>query len=66
MSALLFATQLLQSLPGLIAAGIEVVDLIKHGNDKLKEFQAEGRDPTDEEWDALNDAIDSKRKRLHG
>lgn len=65
MNALLFATQLLQSLPGLIAAGVEVVDLIQKGNAKLKELQAEGRDPTPEEWDDLNDSIDEKRRRLH-
>lgn len=65
-SALAFATQLLTSLPGLISAGSDVIDLIKKGNEKLKQFSDEGRDPTAVEWADLNEAIDAKRRVLHG
>ena len=65
MGALAFATQLLGSLPGLIAAGVQVMDLINNGNAKLKIFDAEKRDPTPAEWDELNASIEAKRKELH-
>lgn len=65
-TALAFAMQLLSSLPSLIDAGVKVADLIKDGNAKLKTFEAEGRDPTDAEWDDLNASIAAKRKELHG
>ena len=65
MSALLFATTLLAELPALIAAGVEVVGLIEKGNAQLKQFADEKRNPTDAEWEALNESIASKRKELH-
>lgn len=64
-SALAFATSLLSSLPGLIAGGIQIVDLVKNGVDKLNQFSEEKRDPTNEEWDTLNASIAAKRKELH-
>ena len=65
MTALAFAVQLLSSLPGLIAAGVEVVGLIEKGNEKLKQFAAEKRDPTAAEWEELNAEIAAKRRELH-
>lgn len=65
MSALLYATQILSALPGLIAAGVEVKGLIEKTNSQLKVFETEKRDPTDAEWAALNAEIDGKRDRLH-
>lgn len=64
-SALAFAMQLLESLPGLIQAGADVAELISNGSAKLKEFEQENRDPTDEEWEELNASIDAKRDELH-
>lgn len=63
--ALAFAVELLSSLPGLISAGVQVVDLIQNGQAKLKLFDAEKRDPTPAEWDELNASIAAKRKELH-
>ena len=65
MPALAFAMQLLTSLPGLIAGGVQVVGLIEQGNAKLKQFADEKRDPTPAEWDTLNASIDEHRKQLH-
>lgn len=65
-SALAFATKLLSTLPGLIAGGVEVVSLINKGNEKLKAFEDQKRDPTDAEWEELNSDIEEKRKQLHG
>lgn len=64
-TALSFATQLLASLPGLIAGGVEIAALIEKGNAKLKQFDDEKRDPTDAEWEEMNAEIDAKRKELH-
>lgn len=65
MGALSFATTLLASLPQLLAGGVEVLGLIQSGTERLKAFAAEKRDPTQEEWDALNASIEAKRKELH-
>ena len=64
-TALAFATQLLASLPQLIAAGVEVTGLIERGKAKLQAFQDEDRDPTPGEWEELNTAIEQKRSELH-
>jgi len=60
-SALDFALQLLQQLPGLIQAGVEVMDLV-HG---VQEMRDQDRAPTAAEWDALNERIRSLQGRLH-
>lgn len=65
MPALAFATELLASLPSLIAAGIQVTSLIEHGNSKLKQFEDEGRDPSDADWEELNARISTLRGELH-
>lgn len=62
---LLMALQLINSLPPLIAAGIEVKDLIEEQGAKLQDMANTGRKPTDQEWDDLNDKIDALRALLH-
>lgn len=64
-TALTFATTLLGSLPSLITAGIQIIDLVTSGNAKLKAFADEKRDPTPAEWDELNASIAAKRTELH-
>ncbi len=64
MGALSFAIQVLTSIPGLISAGIDVVDMINKTTDDLNKMQAENRDPTDEEWDALNKIIEELRAKI--
>lgn len=65
MNAITFAITMLNSLPPLIAAGVDVVNLIKSTNASLKTMQLEDRDPTDTEWEALDKMIkDLRAKRL--
>ena len=48
-----YAILLLQNLPSLIEAGIKVTGIIEKGVADLKQMQAENRDPSPAEWDAL-------------
>lgn len=65
MQALLYATQLLTMLPSLLAAGKNVVELVETGNAALKAMADENREPTPDEWDALNARIKALQKELH-
>lgn len=56
-SSLALAIAILEALPTLIGAGSEALTLIENGVASLKAMQAEGRDPTDAEWQAVNDLI---------
>ncbi len=62
--ALMFAIQALTLLPGLIQAGAEVLCLIQITTTALHAMQAEGRDPTDDEWAALRQAGEAALARL--
>lgn len=64
-NAIAFALQLLQALPPLIEAGLEVKTLIEQQGAALSAMQAESRDPSPAEWDALNAQIDALRAELH-
>lgn len=61
MPALSFAIEALSALPDLIAAGVNVVEFIGAANTALKTMQSEDRDPTDAEWEALNQAVETLR-----
>jgi hypothetical protein len=63
--ALEYAARLLSELPVLIQAGSNVLDIIQHGNAKIQQFISEKRDPTDLEWEELNNSMDVKRQELH-
>ena len=65
MGAIAYALQLLQVLPSLISAGRDVVGLVSQGSAALKTMAAENRDPTDEEWTALNALIEGLQDELH-
>ena len=62
---LLMAIQFLNSLPPLIAAGLEVKGLIEEQSAKLQDMANSGRKPTDQEWDELNAKIQALRTQLH-
>ena len=64
-TALDLASLVLGTLPQLIAAGVNIVALVEQTNSTLSKAQAEGRDPSSQEWDAINDAIALERSRLH-
>lgn len=61
MNAISFAITVLNMLPSLISTGKDIVKFIEESNTALKAMQAEGRNPTDEEWDTLNKAIEDLR-----
>jgi outer membrane biosynthesis protein TonB len=52
-----FAIQLLSAIPGLIASGAQAIALIEAHTAALKAMVAEGRSPTQDEWNALNATI---------
>jgi len=57
MGALAIAMTVMSELPAMIAAGRDIMGLVTQTNAVLKSAQAEGRDPTPAEWDALNAII---------
>lgn len=61
----LYALQLLQALPGLIATGQNVMSIINQGTTALQNMVAEKRNPSEAEWDALNAVTAELRKQLH-
>ena len=61
----LYALQLLQALPGLIATGLNVMSIINQGTTALQNMVAEKRNPSEAEWDALNAVTAELRKQLH-
>lgn len=65
MGQLMFAMQVLEALPGLLATGRDVVQLVQNTNASLAKMQVEARDPTDEEWRVINEQIAELRKELH-
>lgn len=64
MGALAFALAALQAVPALIAAGNNIETFINNTATAVKTMQAENRDPTQAEWDALNAEIAALQKQL--
>jgi hypothetical protein len=64
-TAIAYAVQLVGALPGLIQAGVDITRTLREGQSKLQQFEAEGRNPTPQEWDALNAEIARLRGELH-
>jgi hypothetical protein len=60
-----YALQLLSALPSLIQAGVEITSTVTSATQKLAELNAQGRDPTPEEWAELNGRIAKLRGELH-
>ncbi len=61
MTILSYALEVLNALPGLISAGVDVYDFINTTNDNIKKMQDENRDPTDQEWSDLNQLVEALR-----
>ena len=59
------ALQALSVVPQLVSAGAEVVNLTMDTITALEKMQAEKREPTPEEWEAINTRIAELRARLH-
>lgn len=64
-AVLAYALQLLGSLPMLIEAGANVVELVKHGEEKISAMVKEKRNPTQAERDELKARIQALRDELH-
>lgn len=64
-TAIAYAAQLLASLPDLIRAGVDVVNMVSGAALKMQEFVEEKRDPTPAEWGKLNADIKALRAELH-
>lgn len=64
------STKYLLSLLDLIVMGIELAPEVyasyQEARGKLDTMLEEGRDPTDEEWNDLNQSIRGLRTQLHG
>jgi hypothetical protein len=65
MPILAIATTVLQLLPALLQAGIDVMGLLQSTNKVITDAQAAGRDPTDAEWNALDAQIGALRAQLN-
>jgi hypothetical protein len=63
-TALAFAIQALVQLPDLIQAGADAARAIQETVTALQAMQAEGRGPTQAEWDALNARVEADLARL--
>jgi hypothetical protein len=57
MGALAFAVAALQAAPAIVAAGLDLAQYVEQQTGLLTAMQAEGRDPTAEEWAALRQTI---------
>lgn len=64
-TAIMYALQILQAVPSLIAAGKSVTALVTDGAAAVKSMQAENRDPTPAEWATLDAQIKALRDELH-
>lgn len=60
-----FAIVLLQNLPALIAAGVDISGLITDANARIAAAQREKREPSPQDWDWLNGTIKELQDRLH-
>lgn len=64
MTQLQFALAVLQAVPGLVAAGMDVVKFVEQQTAALTAMQAAGRDPTADEWSALRAQVDNATDQL--
>jgi len=59
------ALTVLEELPRLVQMSEDVLAWVQRQRDVISTAQAEGRDPTPEEWDALHREIEALRGALH-
>lgn len=64
MNALEIAVEVLQALPQLITAGVQVESLIANTVTVIQSAQSQNRDPTSAEWDALDAVLSNLRAKL--
>jgi hypothetical protein len=59
-----YALSILGQIPALIMAGQDIMNLIQQGQAALVKMGEEKRDPTPEEWEALNTAMKAAHDAL--
>jgi len=59
-----YALAVIQYIPKAIALGKSIVDWVNEQSAIIKRMVDEGRDPTPEEWDALNAVIEAKHEQI--
>jgi len=64
-AALQFAAELIKYATLAAEVGMNVHELLRQGEAAVNAMVAEGRDPTDAEWEALNIRIAQIREKLH-
>lgn len=62
-SAVEFLITVLQAVPLIVAAGMDVTDFIQRNIDKAKSWGDAG--PTEADWNELHAVIDPLREKLH-
>lgn len=60
-----FAIQILTQLLGLVPAATQAWQMVQDQRNALEKMRAENRDPTVEEWAALDAITEGLRKQLH-
>lgn len=63
-TALALALNVLEVLPGVVTAGEDALQLIQSTSATLRVAQSQGRDPSPNEWDAINAQIEKLREVL--
>jgi hypothetical protein len=61
-----FITNLTADLPNLVAAGADVKSFLDSQFTLVQQMVNENRDPTQAEWDALDDAKNTELRKLRG
>lgn len=61
MPFLTYILQVWSILPSLVEAGIDIMEFWEKTNSSIKQMQSEDRDPTAEEWEALNKLVEDLR-----
>jgi hypothetical protein len=59
-----FIESLTAQIPDLVSAGTDLAQFVNREMDRIRQMIAENRDPTQEEWDALNLAVDNEMSKL--
>jgi hypothetical protein len=59
-----FIESLTAQIPDLVSVGTDLAQFVNREMDRIRQMIAENRDPTQEEWDALNLAVDNEMSKL--
>jgi hypothetical protein len=60
-----FIESLTSQIPDLVAAGTDIQSFVNNEMERVRTMIAENRDPTQEEWDAMNSVVDDEMAKLN-